>query len=195
MFFFNWRIIAFQCCVGFSRTTALISFKCVCMCVCVYILPPSGASLPPPPVPAILAVTEHPGGPLCYSAASHPHPSQPSWLSQSTRVAPCVIQQLPTICFTHGSVCRSVLLSVRPTLSFPAVSTVHSLRLCLCFCPANRLTSAIFPNSISSFPSPRIPPSICSHGELRFPPSFSLFHSVLSSATRIISPKTSVDFF
>ena len=140
LFFFNWRIIAFQCCVGFSRTTALISFKCVCMCVCVFSSFPLSVSL------MVVYV-----GQCC-----------------SQFVLPC------------------------PS---PPCPQVHSLHLCLYFCPANRFTSAIFPNSISSFPSPRIPPSICSHGELRFPPSFSLFHSVLSSATRIISPKTSVDFF
>ena len=141
------------------------------MCVCVYMLPPSGASLPPPPVPAILAVTEHPGGP------------------------PVLFSSFPlsvSLMVVYVGQCCSQFVLPCPS---PLCPQVHSLHLCLYFCPANRFTSAIFPNSISSFPSPRIPPSICSHGELRFPPSFSLFHSVLSSATRIISPKTSVDFF
>ena len=145
----------------------------MCMCVCVYIysLPVEPPSHPHhPSQPSWLSRSTR-VGPLRYSAASHPHPSQPSWLSRSTRVGPCVIQQLPTICFTHGSVCRSVLLaqSVLPSPS-PLGPQVHSLRLCLYFCPADRFTSTIFPNSMSSLPSPRIAPSSCSHGELLFLP-------------------------
>ena len=72
---FNWRMIAFQCCVGFCHTIMRISHKCVCVCVCVsacaYIY-----SLRLDPLSQLLS---HPSrwslsarlGTLCCIAASH----------------------------------------------------------------------------------------------------------------------------
>ena len=76
--FFNWRIIALQCCVAFCHTTMWISLKYT------YIL--SLLSLP-------------------FTPSSNPSPSR-----ASPSTAPCVIQ-VPTIYFTHGNVCISMLIS------------------------------------------------------------------------------------
>ena len=60
--------------------------------------------------------------------------------------APCNIQQVPTtICFTHGSVYMSMLLSqsVPPFLSH-LCPYVHSLHLGLYSCPGNRSTLPFF---------------------------------------------------
>ena len=50
-YFFNWRIIALQCCVGFCYTTTWIS------CMVVHIFPPSWPPFHPYPTPYV--ITEH----------------------------------------------------------------------------------------------------------------------------------------
>ena len=112
--FFNWRIIALQCCVGFSWITMWISCKHTYIC--------SLLSLPltlPRQVPALEVITEH---------------------EPSSRA----IQLLPAgHLFTRSCMYVRATLSVHPTLSFPTVSKVHSLRLRLYSCPASRFISTI----------------------------------------------------
>ena len=49
---FNWRIIVLQCCVsGVQQCEFAIR---------IYIAPPSGASLPPPPILPLCVIAEHP---------------------------------------------------------------------------------------------------------------------------------------
>ena len=76
---------------------------------------PSFLSLPPTPHPTPLG-----------------HHRAPSW-------DPCAIQQLTTICFTHGSVYMSMRLSqfILPSLSLIPCPQVCSLCLHLYFCPAS----------------------------------------------------------
>ena len=79
-----------------------------------------------------------------------PPPSHPSRSSQSTR--------LSFLCYTATSHYLCVLhmvmyifqstLSIHPPLSFPTVSTVHSLCLCLYSFPANRFIGTIFLDSM-----------------------------------------------
>ena len=64
-FFFNWRIIALQCCVGFCCATMWISHKCTCIL--------SLLSLPPLTNPSKLSQSTGLSS-LCYVAISH-------WLS------------------------------------------------------------------------------------------------------------------
>ena len=119
----------FKCCVGSCHTTKWISHKyvcecvCVCVCVCTYIHSPFLVSLP-----------LHCRTPLgCHGA--------PGW-------APCAVQQIPPSCamdLTHSNVCMATLLSLFISASPPPTPThVHSQRLHLHSCPANRFISTIF---------------------------------------------------
>ena len=76
-------------------------------------------------------------------------PHLPSDCHRPPGWAPTQLAQLPTSCFTHGRVYMPVILSqfIPPSFSH-YVHRVHSLRLCLCFCPANRFISTIFLDSI-----------------------------------------------
>ena len=58
--------------------------------------------------------------------------------------APCITQRLPTLSFTDGNICVSVLLSIPPARSSPHCVHMPVLCLCLCFCLADRFISAIF---------------------------------------------------
>ena len=96
---------------------------CVCVCVCTYIHRPFLVSLP-----------LHCRTPLsCHGA--------PGW-------APCTVQQIPPSCamdLTHSNVCMATLLSPFISASPPPTPThVHSQRLHLHSCPANRFISTIF---------------------------------------------------
>ena len=118
--FFNWNIIALQCCVSFGCTIGWIS-----SIVSIYPLP-----LKPPPTPI-------------------PHPS-PFGHHRALSWAPCAIQQFPlAIYFTHGSVCMSVLPSQFIPFSTPPplCALVHSLHLCLYSCPAYRFICTFFLDS------------------------------------------------
>ena len=84
--------------------------------------------------------------PLPVAPPSHP-PAMPSLQAVSEhRVKPPVVYSSspPGIHFTHGSVVMSVLLSPSPSLLPPLRQQVHSFRLCLYFCPANRFINTIF---------------------------------------------------
>ena len=93
------------------------------------------------------------------------HIAPPSWASFSLSPhltplghhralswAPCTIRSFPpALCFTHGSVYMSALLT-SSHLPLPTLCPqVHSLRLCLYSCPANRLISTMFLDSPASF--------------------------------------------
>ena len=62
--FFNWRIIALQCCFGFCSTTMRISYMYTPT-------PPSGASLPSPRSYASKSSQSTKLGSPCHAAASH----------------------------------------------------------------------------------------------------------------------------
>ena len=102
-FFFNWRIIALQCCTGFCRTTTWISHNYI------YIFPPSleppsyPTTIPPPRLSQSARL-----GCLWYIAASH-------WLS----------------IFTHDTVYMSMLLSqfVPPSPSPTVPTSLFSMQL------------------------------------------------------------------
>ena len=102
-FIFNWRIIALQCYVCFCRITTHIShnyiYMCVCVCVCVCV--------------CILSLLS--GHPV--RSPSHPSRSSPGW-------ALCVAQWCPlAVCFIHGDICTSMLLSrFLPPSPSPTVS-------------------------------------------------------------------------
>ena len=111
MFVFNWRIIAFQYCVGFCHASTWISHRY-------------------PYVPSLLNL----------SHTSHPIPSHLSRLSQSTGFENLVsCSKLPlAVYFTYGNVCALMLLSQfsHPFLP-PLCPLVCSFYLCLYCCSAN----------------------------------------------------------
>ena len=75
------------------------------------------------------------------------HPSRPS--ECQTGLPVLYSNFLPTIHFTHGSVCIPMLLSpFIPLPPSPSVSTTHPLHLCLHFFPAKRFIKTIFLDSI-----------------------------------------------
>ena len=93
-FFFNWSIVAFQCCVtkGIFLNWSIAAFQCCITkwisCVCVCVPPPSWTSNPTSP------------------------PSHPSRSSENVSWAPCTSQQAPPcICFTHVSAHASIPIS------------------------------------------------------------------------------------
>ena len=108
IYFFNWRIIALQCCVGFCHTTRWISHR--------YTYIPSLLSLSPtPPTPP------HSTPLGCHRA--------PGWVA-------CFIQQLPVsyLFYTLQCLCFSAALSIPPTLSFWAEFSWVVLPACVCVC-------------------------------------------------------------
>ena len=119
-FFFNWGIVALQCCVSFCYTMNWISYM--------YTYIPSLLDLPPTPTPNPTHLGHH---------------RAPSW-------APCVIQQVPTSYLFYTWQCRYVNpnLSIHPTPPslFPCPH-IHSLQLRLYSCPANRFIYTIFLDS------------------------------------------------
>ena len=119
--FFNWRINALECCVGSCRTT--IQFSCNRVCIRMYLLyvsPTSGASL------------THYSTPLGHRRA-------PGWV-------PCAMQQL-AILHMVVYIWQCYFLNLIHTLLPSCVYYVHSLRLRLYSCPANRSISTIFLDS------------------------------------------------
>ena len=113
--FFNWRVIAKQYCVGFCHITPGISHR--------YTYVTSLLNLSTPPTP-----------------------SHPSRLSKNTGVSSLYLTAASHwLCFTHGCVYMSMLLSqfVPPSPSLTA-SRVCSLCLHLYSCPTNRFISTIF---------------------------------------------------
>jgi len=91
LIFFNWRIIALQCCVGFSHTSAWISHG--------YTYVPSLLKFPP---------TSHPTPPLW--VVTEPQVELPASYSKFPLA----------FCFTYGNVYVSVLLSQFTPPSAPA---------------------------------------------------------------------------
>ena len=82
-------------------------------------------------------------------------PSHPIYLGNhraQTELPVSYIRVLLAVCFTHGSVYMSILISQfhppsPPPALCPRVHYVHSLRLCLYSCPANRFICIIFQDS------------------------------------------------
>ena len=93
-FFFNWKIIALQCCIGFCHTSAGISHK--------YTYVPSPLNLPPTShhiLPFPLHCHKRTGYELCG------HTANPHWLSSSrpgifmfVLVSQCVSSPPPLLC-------------------------------------------------------------------------------------------------
>ena len=120
--FYDWRIMALQHCVSALQQRGSAVTTCL-----------------PPPSWASLVLAPHPS-PLGHHGA-------PSW-------APCALQQLPPTLF-HTWSC----VYVNPTLSLsiahsPCSPRVHKSSHCilyLCSCPADRLISTLFLDSIFMF--------------------------------------------
>ena len=119
LFIFNWRSIALQYCVSLPHTSTWIGHRCT----------DASSLLNLPPV-------------------SHPRP--PRRLSQSPRLElPVSHSQFPLgVYFTHGNVYVSALLFQFVPLLSPLCPQVSSLCLHPRCCPANRLISTIFLDSI-----------------------------------------------
>ena len=94
---FNWRKIALQCCAGFCCTTMQISHNYTCIS--------SLGSLPPPPLPALRAITEGKVG----------LPESQSNFS-------------PAVYFTHGRGYMSTLFSPFIAL-FPSPTCMYNILL------------------------------------------------------------------
>ena len=103
LFFFNWRIIALQYCVGFCHTTTLIGHK--------YTYVPFLLSLSPNfhPIPLLQVVAEH-------------------WVE-----LPVLYSKFPLANhFTRGNACFSPTLSICPTVCFPCcVRSLFSMSVSL----------------------------------------------------------------
>ena len=117
--FFNWRIIALECCVGFCHTKMWTSHKRVCVCVCV----PSLSNLPPTP-------------------SSHP-----SRLSQSMTLS--FLHHIANFHWLSVShmvmfMFQCYFLSLSYPLLPPLCPQVFALCLHLYYCPAHWFISATF---------------------------------------------------
>ena len=117
-YFFNWRIIALQCCVGFYHTTPWVSHK--------YTNILSLLSLPPTPQPHYTPLG-------CHRA--------PRWLPVPTSKFPLAI------CFTYDNIYVSVLFSQFVPPSSPAVS-ISLFSMYLYSYSTNRFISTIYLDSI-----------------------------------------------
>ena len=93
--------------------------------ICIHISPPSWTSLPPPHIPPIQVITEH------------------------RAEIPVLYRRFPlAICFTHGSINMSILISQFNPLPSPTLCPhICSLHLHLYSCPAYRFICTIFLDS------------------------------------------------
>ena len=119
--FFNWRIIALKCCVGFSHATMWINHKGTYV-ICHL---PLESSPNPPPHPTPLGCHRIPG-----------------W-------TPCIMQLLPiSYIFYAWYVCQCYSLNSFHPLLPPLCPQVCSLCLHLYSCPENRFISTSFLDSM-----------------------------------------------
>ena len=119
-FFLNWRIIALECCVGFSHTTVWISHKYTYISS-LLVFPPIPYSIPP----FYITIDCWAGLPVLYSSS------------------------LPAFCFTHDGVYMSVLLFrfLPPSPSRIVSPQDHCLHLHLYSCPVKQFISNILLDS------------------------------------------------
>ena len=130
-YFFNWKITALQCCVGFCYTKTRISHKCICMCVCVCVWVGGCVRVC---IHSLLSFLPMPSRPNPYPALGH-HKA-PGW-------DPCYTTDYHQLAVLHWQcIYLSMLLSqFAPSSPSPAMSTSLFYTQASLFLPSKRFIS------------------------------------------------------